>query len=118
MELNSAFRTSLPLVLLLLTFSALSHAQSGCFWPNGTENPSESYRPCSNDINNPLHAICCASWDTCLPNGICRGGIDDDGNSTWWRETCIFDDWTNGGCMDICAQDVRLPGTVCEGIFG
>jgi len=90
-----------PRIPLLFFFLALACTQS-CFWPDGSERDSSTkgnYRPCSNDTSDPLSHICCAVWDTCLPNGLCYNGV-------YWRESCTLKNWEAGGCQDLCTSAV------------
>ncbi|KAI2480643.1 hypothetical protein Ptr902_07668 [Pyrenophora tritici-repentis] len=91
----------IPLLLCFSSIVFLQCAASGCFWRNGTENPNNNYVPCSIDPSNPLSTICCASWDECLPNGLCRNTVD----TNFWRESCTKQDWTEGGCQEICSTE-------------
>lgn len=87
-------------------FTLASFAESACYWRNGTQNPSPDYEPCSTDLSNPLHTVCCAKWDTCLPNGLCQSGFDQD----FWRETCTKKNWDEGGCQELCSNEVCTHG--------
>jgi hypothetical protein len=81
---------------------ALTHtvaAQSGCFWRNGTENPSLDYSPCE---ASHLSNVCCSIRDVCLDNGLCRSNV-----GTYWRETCTSSSWNTGECQDLCSYNVR-----------
>lgn len=77
-----------------------------CYFRNGTATTSD-FSPCSADTKDPMHTVCCASWDTCLPNGLCQSNRDK-GAKTIWRETCTKRNWDEGGCQELCSTEVCL----------
>jgi len=81
----------------LLFFNVVA-AQSGCFWANGTENPSLDYSPCT---GSGLTSSCCSIRDVCLDNGLCRAR-----NGVYYRETCTSSNWDTGACQDLCSYNV------------
>ncbi|KAF2624469.1 hypothetical protein BU25DRAFT_153203 [Macroventuria anomochaeta] len=94
--------------LLFTIFFALLKmvaAQSGCFWPNGTENPSlDDYKPCR---GSGLSTVCCSSIrDVCLDNGLCRANT-----GYIWRETCTSRDWETSACQDLCTYNAAQKAT-------
>jgi hypothetical protein len=91
--------------LVFLAAASIRPAQGACFFRNGTQTTSD-YAPCSLDPTAALSTVCCASWDTCLPNGLCQSSID----KLFWRETCTKQNWDDGGCQELCSKDVRLRG--------
>ncbi|KAF2864942.1 hypothetical protein BDV95DRAFT_613096 [Massariosphaeria phaeospora] len=101
--------TLLPTVILLS--SLLASCRADCYWRNGTKNPSSSYKPCSRDSSDPLSKICCADWDSCLPNGICKGVSNEESKDVYWRESCTESDWGAGGCQELCSNESSQIGT-------
>jgi hypothetical protein len=79
-------------------------ATATCYFPNGAEQPDPAYAPCSNDTTNPLSTICCASWDTCLPNGLCQ----NNAMQKTFRESCTKSNWADGGCQELCSKEVCI----------
>ena len=74
-----------------------------CYFRNGTQQP-DIYSPCSSDASKPLSTVCCASsWDICLPNGLCQSTT---GDRSIWREGCTKQKWNEGGCQELCSDEV------------
>ncbi|KAF2272733.1 uncharacterized protein EI97DRAFT_436667 [Westerdykella ornata] len=102
---------------LFFALTLVYSVESACYWRNGTQDPSPDYEPCSSDLSNPLHTVCCAKWDTCLPNGLCQSNRDQD----IWRETCTKKNWDEGGCQELCSNEREsqrensIKVTPCDG---
>jgi hypothetical protein len=97
-------------IIILLHSCFLQHAMAACFWRNGTENTQVAYAPRVDNSSDPLSTVCCAAWDTLLPNGLCQN--KDDGSI--FRETCTKSNWEEGGCQELCSTEVQSSG-VCIG---
>lgn len=103
----------IPMMLctLLTTVLFAGSAFAGCYWPNGTLNPSPDYQPC-NDIKGQ-YSMCCATnrasyADSCLPNGLCQNFISNGQNTgislLFWRESCTDPSWTSPYCLGLCVD--------------
>jgi hypothetical protein len=90
--------------LLFATSALVQTATATCYFRNGTEQTTPGYAPCSNNSTNPLSNVCCASWDTCLPNGLCQ----NTNNKNIYRESCAKSNWDEGGCQDLCSNEVGI----------
>ncbi|KAH8723736.1 hypothetical protein GQ44DRAFT_297559 [Phaeosphaeriaceae sp. PMI808] len=87
-------------VLLLLFLYLFQPSAGTCYFRNRTEQSSD-YSPCSSNSSDPLHSVCCARWDTCLPIGLCQSQID----KKLYREGCIKQNWDEGGCQELCSKE-------------
>ncbi|CAO2649748.1 Nn.00g010400.m01.CDS01 [Neocucurbitaria sp. VM-36] len=105
-------RTSL---VIIIAFAFVREARAACYFRNGTETTSD-YSPCSGDASNPMSTVCCATWDTCLPNGLCQSF-----DKVIWRESCTKQNWDEGGCQEICSNEREaqrndnIKVTPCDG---
>jgi hypothetical protein len=97
-------------VIFLLYGAFLQPTMAACYWRNGTEQINSVYSAQVNDTSDPLSTICCAAWDTLLPNGLCRNKAE----GAIWRETCTKINWEEGGCQELCSTEVRLPQRLCR----
>jgi hypothetical protein len=88
--------------LLLPTYALVQTATGTCYFRNGTAQPDPAYAACSNQSANALSTVCCASWDTCLPNGLCQSSL----NQLVYRESCTIRNWDDGGCQELCSNEV------------
>ncbi|OAL57498.1 hypothetical protein IQ07DRAFT_582657 [Pyrenochaeta sp. DS3sAY3a] len=106
------------LSILSIAFTLLQHTLAACYFRNGTATTAD-FSPCSLDASNPMSNVCCARWDTCLPNGLCQS-FDD----VIWRETCTKQNWDEGGCQELCSneRDIQrndnIKVTPCDGTAG
>jgi hypothetical protein len=88
---------------LFLWFAGfLRMVEGACYYRNGTQQSSD-FSPCSSNASDPLHTVCCASWDTCLPIGLCQA---NKGDYSIWREGCSKQNWDEGGCQELCSNEV------------
>jgi hypothetical protein len=110
-------RLSTVLIILIVSFASNAEAQSGCYFPNGTEIIDQGYKRCRLDTAD---SMCCNIGqgvpDQCLPNGLCRNRCDINGTGcsgnspTYWRETCTDSTWSSPYCLkNACTNSsVRL----------
>ncbi|OAL26438.1 hypothetical protein AYO20_10106 [Fonsecaea nubica] len=97
------------MVFFLLLRLAIS--SKTCYTPAGedTNGPystpqNSTYQPC-NPTDGTV-SMCCASWDTCMPNGLCW----NEAYHIWWRESCTDPDFTDPNC-------VKLFTNITGGVF-
>ena len=90
--------------IFLLRLASLQPAMSACYWRNGTQVRESVYSPQINDTSDPLSNICCAGWDNLLPNGLCENKAE----KVIWRESCTKSNWDEGGCQELCSNEVQL----------
>ncbi|KAF1846142.1 uncharacterized protein K460DRAFT_417283 [Cucurbitaria berberidis CBS 394.84] len=108
------FRVSFP-VTILLAFVIFQEVKAACYFRNGTATTAD-FSPCSNDTSNALSTVCCATWDTCLPNGLCQSY-----DKVIWRESCTKKNWDEGGCQEMCSNEreaqrnSNVKVTSCDG---
>ncbi|KAL4796688.1 hypothetical protein BDV19DRAFT_75487 [Aspergillus venezuelensis] len=75
---------------------------AACYDRDGNEDVTRL--PCS---NNGTLAQCCSDGELCASNGLCVR-TEDDGDTSYWQNTCSDPDWMDGNvttcptqCMDI-----------------
>ena len=92
------------LFLLLTSLTLLPSVTASCYFPNGTDqNAGEQadqgivYTPCNSHAEN---SMCCAPWDTCTSDGLCKSGYD--GNT--WRDSCTDPTWKSPACVKLCVS--------------
>ncbi|KIW78767.1 hypothetical protein Z517_08606 [Fonsecaea pedrosoi CBS 271.37] len=80
----------------------LAISSKTCYTPAGedTNGPystpqNSTYQPC-NPTDGTV-SMCCASWDTCMPNGLCW----NEAYHIWWRESCTDPDFTDPNCVKL-----------------
>ncbi|KIW32223.1 uncharacterized protein PV07_03783 [Cladophialophora immunda] len=80
----------------------LAVSSKTCYTPAGedTNGPystpqNSTYQPC-NPTDGTV-SMCCASWDTCMPNGLCW----NEAYHIWWRESCTDPDFTDPNCVKL-----------------
>ncbi|KAF1836905.1 hypothetical protein BDW02DRAFT_203718 [Decorospora gaudefroyi] len=128
---------SLPLTFAIIFFSQrttaqVAHEDLPCFLPNGTELPNTSlynkYQPCSNP---DVRTVCCKTAPPnsvtgpdsheCLPNGVCAHRLEVDGDEyfNYYASFCIFGDYEEQGCLNVCAgsrdEDLESFMIPCNG---
>jgi hypothetical protein len=110
-------------LLTILPYTPMATAVLPCYYPNGYSPPSDDieYVPC--DYSNSGTRMCCATnrpnpsggnfsngltADKCLENGLCmNSGYHADGThwTNYWRDMCTSNDWSAGGCLDVCTDE-------------
>ena len=102
--LGIAIRACLLASFLLLPSLALS--AKTCYTPGGEDingpfsTPTNStYRPC-NPTDGTV-SVCCATWDTCMPNGLCW----NNAYHIWWRESCTDPHFTDPNCVKLFVSE-------------
>ncbi|KAH7355731.1 hypothetical protein BKA66DRAFT_516005 [Pyrenochaeta sp. MPI-SDFR-AT-0127] len=102
-------------LFILIGVDFARSATAPCYYRNGTQTTSD-YSPCSSDVSDPMSTVCCATWDTCLPNGLCQSF-----DKVIWRESCTKQNWNEGGCQELCSNEREaqrndnIKVTSCEG---
>lgn len=89
------------LMLAMLLWSGMASCWT-CYKPGGTDrNPPNStaetatYRPC--DARDGVVSMCCATWDTCMPGGLCW----NEAYQIWWREACTDPEFRDPNCVKL-----------------
>lgn len=108
----------------LCTFIFVNLVTSVCYYPSGITALNPIYQPCISISGTT--SMCCArnrtnpaggdsadgtTSDECLANGLCRNVLKyntSDGqwltNTTYWRNQCTSEDWTDSGCLNVCTK--------------
>lgn len=113
--------------LLFLSPLVSAAGFESCYLPAGEQATNPQWETCSDDPNDPLSRICCATnrtlasgsqgsgaavADKCLSNGLCLNYYQDDAgtfHSDYTRAYCTDPDFNSGNCLDICGKDVSVP---------
>lgn len=110
---SSHLSRSIFSIILPIYFTSIPSVFGTCWTPTLTDRNAglsqTSYFPCNATADV---SMCCATWDRCLPNGLCQN-MD---TAQYWRESCTDPTWTSSMCihlyLNLGPSDVAL--VLCE----
>lgn len=98
-----------PFSLMFVAWTVLFHtATAACY------NPDRSLDPDSRYSANGSTSMCCASYDTSLPNGLCH----NTGDGTYTRGTCSTATWDEGHCQTLCTDHASFQSYLASRYSG
>ncbi|KAN0076584.1 hypothetical protein V8E54_006726 [Elaphomyces granulatus] len=100
-------------IILPIYLTSIPSVFGTCWNPNLTDRNAglsqTSYFPCNATAEV---SMCCATWDRCLPNGLCQ----NIATAQYWRESCTDPTWESSMCihlyLNLGSSDVAL--VLCE----